>query len=231
MFRMICARSVLCCRLLSQGLACQNFRRTITVFRKNDQFLYDLLVRDGFHKFLPQDKVIPSSETEAVPQQEPKSAPRPYEAETASTAILYITLSVDRNEACVKGKYKFSTLPREWNAGYTRFEITYPTYTSSAVAPLPPDLPGAEYPERLHELLETTWRIFCQKDFLGLHLAVWCHSDGSMSFGHCAATLDENARHRQQEMFARATRTDSPDEIEAETSSLVLRRYVLSDVY
>ena len=73
----------------------------------------------------------------------------------------------------------------------------------------------------------TLWRAFCINDFLTLRVQATIHPDGSMSFPACDAKVDVSASHRQLNIFEHVTRTEHQDEIEAERSSLVYRRYCL----
>jgi hypothetical protein len=95
----------------------------------------------------------------------------------------------------------------------------------------PPFSPSAKATEisnidpRVKAVADVLWKSFCVNDFLNLDVTGLLHPDGSWSFEQCQAVVDESAVHRQGELFKHVTRYEYPEEIEAEKSLLVYRRY------
>lgn len=94
----------------------------------------------------------------------------------------------------------------------------------------PPFSPSAKGTEisinpRVKAVADVLWKSFCVNDFLNLDVTGLLHPDGSWSFEQCEAVVDECAVHRQGELFKHVTRYEYPEEIEAEKSLLVYRRY------
>jgi hypothetical protein len=100
----------------------------------------------------------------------------------------------------------------------------------------PPFSPSAKATEisinpRVKAVADVLWKSFCVNDFLNLDVTGLLHPDGSWSFGQCEAVVDECAVHRQGELFKHVTRYEYPEEIEAEKSLLVYRRYHVAHVW
>ena len=191
-------------------------RRTLATLTTD--FLPNLLAEEGFTKFLePLENGI---EITPVFTQ--------YGTEETIIKNLFVHFSIDRDNVCIKADFNIKKTQESFDKDQLRFSINYPSYSPDITPPSLPDVPGIPAHERVQEVANTMWRVFCICDFLSLKIDAMIHPDGSMSFPRSRAIVDESAAHRQPEIFANVSRTESEDEVEAETSNLVYRRYFLS---
>lgn len=186
------------------------FRRRIASLADDNPFLPNLLAEDGLSKLL-------------VPIADPSTAANLVDPVVQK---VFVRFRIDRNEVCIKGAFNIKKSSESFDAHQTRIEIKYPCYDPTVSPPSLPDLGSVPYPERVQELANTLWRSFCVNDFLNLKVEGSLHPDGSMSFPKCSAHVDENAVHRQAEIFKHIERQEHADELEAEKSLLVYRKYL-----
>jgi hypothetical protein len=170
--------------------------RSFSVLLKDNPYLPQLLASDGLSQFSGPTK---TGRTES------SSQPAKY---TFSFAI-------DRQavqpscQITVETQSECHPLP----------EFYYPPFSPSAKA-----TEISNIDPRVKAVADVLWKSFCVNDFLNLHVTGLLHPDGSWSFEQCKAVVDENAVHRQKELFKHVTRYEYPEEIEAEKSLLVYRR-------
>jgi hypothetical protein len=191
------------------------FQRTIASLSEQNEFLPNLLAEEGFTKFL--DPLDPSKTSS------PDINTNPEETVVKN---MFIRFAIDRDDVCIKAHFSIKKTAESFDAKQSRFSITYPTYSPDKTPPSLPAIEGIPVRERVQEVANTMWRAFCLNDMLALKVDVAIHPDGSMSFPRCRALIDESAAHRQPEIFKHVSRTETGDEIEAEKSNLVYRKYV-----
>lgn len=207
MHRLVFARMI--ARPILRPSSYVGFRRRIASLADDNPFLPNLLAEDGLSKLL-----IPIADASAA-----TNSPNPVSQK------VFASFRIDRNEVSIKGAFNIKKSSESFDANQTRFEINYPFYDPTVSPPTLPNLGPVPYPERVQELANTLWRSFCVNDFLSLKVEGSLHPDGSMSFPKCSAQVDENAVHRQAEIFKHVARQEHADELEAEKSLLVYRKY------
>lgn len=186
-------------------------RRGVAWLAADNEYLPNLLAADGYAKFLDPVQGIVKEETA-----------------DEKNSTLFIDFSIDRNAVCIKGNYKILNDADKVNAAKPiEFNVEYPPYDPEISPPALPRLTNDQvpFPSRIQELADTTWRSFCSNDFLSLQVDATLRPDGSMSFARCTAQVDESAVHRQAETFKHVERTENGEEVEAEKSLLVFRKY------
>jgi hypothetical protein len=190
-------------------------RRTLATLT-TQEFLPNLLAEEGFTRFL---EPLEDGITRPITQDR-----------TEDTVIknMFVHFTIDRDNVCIKADFNIKKTQESFDKDQLRFSINYPSYSPDITPPSLPDIPEIPAHERVQEVANTMWRVFCICDLLSLKIDAMIHPDGSMSFPRSRAIVDESAAHRQPEIFANVSRTESEDEIEAEKSNLVYRRYLLS---
>jgi hypothetical protein len=191
-------------------------RRTLATLTTD--FLPNILAEEGFTKFLE-----PLEDVNEITPVFTK-----YGAEETVIKNLFVHFSIDRDNVCIRADFNIKKTQESFDKDQIRFSINYPSYSPDITPPSLPGIQGIPVPERVQEVANTMWRVFCICDFLSLKIEAMVHPDGSMSFPESKAIVDESAAHRQPEIFANVSRTESDDEVEAERSNLVYRRYFLS---
>lgn len=189
--------------------------RSIASLADDNPFLPNLLAEDGLSKLLTpiEGSTTPANSADPISRK------------------VFAHFRIDRNEVCIKGAFNIKKSSESFDSNQSRFEITYPSYDPKVSPPSLPNLGPIPYPERVQELANTLWRSFCVNDFLSLKVEGSIHPDGSMSFPKCSAQVDENAVHRQAEIFKHVARQEHADELEAEKSLLVYRKYLPTAVW
>jgi hypothetical protein len=193
-------------------------RRTAYIGTRND-YLRTLLLEQGLSKFL---------------------SPLTLKPHTTSVDTILANLFIDRDTASIKCGL---TLLKDAPEPRSRFKHKRPVdaqlkthFPSNNPETVPPSLVnelterGFPFPDRISELAQVLWRSFCRNDFLLLSVEVRFSPEGSMQFVRSSATLDDSAVHRQPELFANSVQVTDEDEIDAEKSLLVYRKYI-SHVY
>jgi hypothetical protein len=197
------------------------FRRNLAWLREDNEYLPNLLAEGGFVSFLDPLEGKTGSIEEVSTEETTKGGP------LGSNQYLHLQFKIDRNAVCIDCSIALAGTRDELTTGPLKFHAQYPAYTSDAN---PPDIPKLVNPDspkasRIKELADTMWRSFCVNDFLTLSVEATLHPDGSMSFPRCSAQVDESAVHRQADIFKHVARDEHADELEAEKSLLVYRRY------
>jgi hypothetical protein len=193
------------------------FQRGAAFFGPDNDYLTKLLDKEGLSKFLKPTNQI----TDQVEPAGKQFAP------AATSRTLLAHFSIERNLICIRCALAL-TKSADYDPSPTVVELHLPSYDPTAKPPsITKELSNHEFPSpsRISELTQTLWRVFCQNDLLTLHVEAKLHPDGSMSFSRCSANVDESAVHRQAELFSHIKRDEHPDEIEAEKSLLVYRKY------
>lgn len=195
------------------------FRRTAYLGSRND-YLRTLLLEQGLSKVL---------------------LPLNIEPHTTSMGTLLANLVVDRDTATIKCSLSLLQNARAPRSRFqhgrevdTQLKTHFPSNNPESVPPsLVEELTERRFPfpDRISELTQVLWRSFCLNDFLLLSVEVRFTPEGSMKFVRASATLDDSAVHRQPELFANSVQVTDEDEIEAEKSLLVYRKYVSHGAY
>ena len=197
------------------------FRRNLAFLSADNDYLPNLLAEDGLVKFLK-------------PLEAAKDGSGGVDNDAATTTEtsrgnekFLVRFSIDRNEVCIKCHVSMLEKQAKNSENTIQWSSNYPSYDPNT---LPPQIPASISSDstkvaRLKELADTLWRAFCINDFLTLQVEATLHPDGSMSFPKCSAQVDESAVHRQGNIFQHVTRQEHPDELEAEKSFLVYRKY------
>ena len=197
------------------------FRRSLAFLSEENGYLPNLLAEDGLVKFLKPPEAAKDGSgrmsNDAVTTTETNRRNEKY----------LVRFSIDRNEACIKCHVSLLEKQAKKRKNTIQWSSNYPSYDPNVSAPPIPASISSDSTKvaRLKELADTLWRAFCINDFLTLQVEATLHPDGSMSFPKCSAQLDESAVYRQENIFQHVIRQEHPDELEAEKSSLVYRRY------
>jgi len=212
-------RAVLALRCIPRVSHIRDFRRNLAFLSAENDYLRNLLVEDGLLKFLQ-----PLKETAKV-----ENSAQSHNDNTSDEHFL-LRFTIDRNEICIK--CHIDNNPGDKSGKEFGWSSNYPPYSENILPPaIPASVLDSPNTARLKELADILWRAFCINDFLTLDVEAILHPDGSMSFPKCSAQVDESAVHRQGDIFEHVIRTEHPDELEAEKSSLVYRRFVTSVLY
>jgi hypothetical protein len=196
-----------------------DFRRNLAFLSSEDDYLPNLLAKHGLLKFLQ-----PLKEAAKV-----ESSIQSHNDITSAEHFL-LRFTIDRSDICIK--CHVVNKPEDKSSKRFGWSINYPPYRESIKPPaIPRSVVDSPNTARLKELADVLWRAFCMNDFLALDVEANLHPDGSMSFPKCSAQVDESATYRQGDIFEHVIRQEHPDEIEAEKSSLVYRRFVASVLY
>lgn len=197
------------------------FRRNLAFLSDENGYLPNLLAEDGLIKFLKPPRAAKDGYGRTS-----KDAVTTTETNRHNEKYL-VRFSIDRNEACIKCHVSVLEKQAKKRKNRIQWSSNYPSYDPNVSAP--PIQASISFDStkvaRLKELADTLWRAFCINDFLTLQLEATLHPDVSMSFYKCSAELDESAVYRQGNIFQHVVRQEHPDELEAEKSSLVYRRY------
>jgi hypothetical protein len=197
------------------------FLRNIAFLSEENGYLPNLLAEDGLIKFLKPPRAAKDGygrmSNDAITTTETNRRNEKY----------LVRFSIDRNEACIKCYISVLEKQAKKRKNRIQWSSNYPSYDPNVS---PPPIQASISSEstkvvRLKELADTLWRAFCINDFLTLQVEATLHPDGSMSFSKCSAQLDESAVYRQGNIFQHVVRQEHPDELEAEKSLLVYRRY------
>lgn len=134
---------------------------------------------------------------------------------------------LNREEACIRGNI---TLFREKEIVQSVMNCTanYPPYDAHTPAPELSNLTSLDpaLSTRIKEIGEAMWRAFCINDLLMFLVEGIVYEDGSMKFSKWKAIVDDSALYRQSRLFQHVIKTGHPDELEAEKSFLVYRKYL-----
>ena len=188
------------------------FRRNIAHLGDQNAYLPNLLAEAGLKKFL-----------------EPHAS---LKMDTDTDRTLLTRFRIDRNEIAIRCQLAMPTLEEITEIDMSpmiKYELLCPEYEPTATLPsVGSDLEhrGFPDPDLILDLIGTLWRVFCERDFLSLNVETTIHPDGSMSFPRTFGSVDESAAYRQQELFQHVKREEHPEELEAERSLLVYRRYI-----
>ena len=202
-------------------------RRYLAWLTENSEYLASLLAKSGLRKF--------STPLEGFSKVEPLEDSCKNDLQSSSIHggrnYIYARFTIDSNEPCIKGSISLS---KEHNKSHpiVKFEAQYPPYDSNKSAPVLSNLDMLDPAKtiRVKELAQIMWRTFCMNGFLFLNIEGTMYENGSIEFSRCSAQVDESAIDRQTEIFQHVSRTKHPDELQAEKSLLVYRRYSSSNV-
>ena len=210
--------------------------RQLAWLTADNEFLPNLLVKDGLLKYTKGDKGLKPHKAAAI-----GSAPLSENVEEKVQLIeevetgksrdgshyLLFNFTVDRNNALIKSTILVSETVGGERPEPMKYTTTYPPYSSETSSPSlkEPVFSDPRKQQRLKDVANNLWRSFCTNDFIFLTLAATMHADETVSIRWCTAQVDESAVHRQPEIFKHVQRTELPDELEAENSLLVYRKF------
>ena len=172
-------------------------RRPFSVLLKDNPYLPQLLASNGLSQFSdPPDTAHPDS--------------------SALDAKYTFSFAIDRQAVQPSCQITVETQSELVHLPVFHYPPFYPSAKATQISTIDP---------RVKAVADVLWKSFCVNDFLNLDVTGLLHCDGSWSFEQCEAVVDESAGHRQGELFKHVTRYEYPEEIEAEKSLLVYRRY------
>jgi len=211
-------------------------QRGLAWLTADNEFLPKLLAKDGLLKYAKVAKGLKPEEVKAIdtsPATEnvEENVESTYKVETKKSddgnQYLLFKFTVDRNNAVIKSTVSVFETPTEQQDDLKNTFIIYPPYSPDAQPPSlhEPIFSDPRKDKRVAEVAHNLWRSFCTNDFLFLTVAATMHADESVSIRWCTAQVDESAVLRQSELFKHVHRTELPDELQAEKSLLVYRKF------
>jgi hypothetical protein len=206
-------------------------RRGLAFLEPNNEFLKLILAQDGFLDFFQP----PGTKLKEDIKRRSKGIIRVSDIATSDPHLFrmrYFTIrfSIDRNEICIKCDISMADSNQKLASDALTFHGKYPPFKDKIKAPGIAEFTIEEGSDRarIKDFADVMWMSFCKRDFLTFTVEGVLYPTGSISFSQPSAQVDESAAHRQTAIFEKVTRNESSDELEAEKSFLVYRRFVHS---